>query len=89
MKEITTFNQIDVEEIDTHSIQKKSFPEYNEEIYIFKDYKFNEASKEETLISEHIYHKNKKLNNNKAETLTAVTARDIQNNKRSRNEIIK
>ena len=41
-----------------HDIQKKNFSEYNEEIYISEDYKYNEASKEETLTSEDVYYKN-------------------------------
>ena len=42
-----------------HDTQKEDFPEYNKEIYIFKDYKYSKASKEEALTSECIYHKNK------------------------------
>ena len=87
-KEITILDQINVEEINTHDVQKENFSEYNEEVYIFKDYKFNKASEKEILTSEHIYCKNKKLNNNKAEALITATARDTQNNKKSKNKII-
>ena len=56
---------------------------------MFKDYKFNEASKKETLTSECIYCENKKLNNNKAEALITAMTKDTQNNKKSKNKIIK
>ena len=42
MKEIETFNWINIEEINTHSIQEENFPEYNKEVYVFKNYKFSE-----------------------------------------------
>ena len=41
-KEIVILNQINVEKINTHDIQKEDFSEYNEEVYIFKNYEFNE-----------------------------------------------
>ena len=41
-KEITILDWINVEEIEMYGIQKENFPEYNEEIYISEDYKFNE-----------------------------------------------
>ena len=53
-KEITILDQINVEEVNTHNIQKENFSEYNEEVYISKDYEFNKA-----LISECVYCKNK------------------------------
>ena len=37
MKKIVTFNWIDVEKINIHSTQKENFPEYNEEVYVFKN----------------------------------------------------
>ena len=42
MKRIAIFDQIDVEKVNTHGIQKEDFSEYNEEVYVFKNYKFNE-----------------------------------------------
>ena len=41
MKEIATFNWINIEKIDTHSTQKEEFSEYNKKVYVFKNYKFN------------------------------------------------
>ena len=36
-KEVVILDQINIEEIDIHDIQKENFSEYNEEIYIFKN----------------------------------------------------
>ena len=89
MKEIAILDQINVEEIDIHNIQKENFPEYNEEIYISEDYKSDKVSKKKILTSECVYHKSRKLNNDKAEALTAVTIRDVQNNKELKSKIIR
>ena len=37
MKKIAIFNWINIEKIDTHGTQKENFPEYNKEIYVFKN----------------------------------------------------
>ena len=76
-KEIATLNQINVEEVDTYGIQKENFSEYNKEVYISEDYKFNEANEKETLTSEHAYCENKKLNNNWTEALITAMTKDI------------
>ena len=36
-KEIVILDQIDIEEVNTHGIQKENFPEYNKEVYVFKN----------------------------------------------------
>ena len=64
-KEIVTFNQINVEEIDIHDAQKENFPEYNEEVYMFKNYESDKADKKEILTSECMYCENKDIQNNK------------------------
>ena len=56
---------------------------------MFKNYKFDEASKKKILTSKHIYCKDRKLNNNKVRIFITATARDTQNNKKFKNEIIR
>ena len=87
-KEIAIFNWINVEEIDTCGTQKENFPEYNKEIYIFKNYEFNEADEKKILISKCVYCKNRKLSNDKAKTFITVMTKDAQDNKKFKNEII-
>ena len=41
-KKITIFDWINVEKIDIYDIQKEKFSEYNEEVYVSKNYEFNE-----------------------------------------------
>ena len=50
IKEIAILEQINVEEVDIHGTQKEDFPEYNKEIYISEDYKFNETDIEQRKI---------------------------------------
>ena len=40
-KRIAILDQINIEEIDIHDIQKEDFSEYNEEIYVSENYEFN------------------------------------------------